>query len=102
MHNPRRRESREPSQVQRLFRRLVREWLWISLVLLPLTALLSYRAQINLHDVVPMRSTLLSVGLVACVLGLLLWRPRWAIWVTLGGVACVPVSYTHLTLPTKA
>ena len=96
MNNPRRRESREPSQVQRLFRRLVREWLWISLVLLPLTALLSYRAQINLHDAVPVLSALLSVGLVACVLGVLLWRPRWAIWVTLGGVACVLLTSAGL------
>lgn len=89
MNNERRRESREPSQVQRLFRRLVREWLWISLVLLPLTALLSYRTQVNLHDVMPGLSASLSVVLVACVLGLLLWRPRLALWVTLVGIACV-------------
>ncbi|EJM04825.1 histidine kinase [Pseudomonas sp. GM24] len=89
MNNNRRRESREPSQVQRLFRQLVREWLWISLVLLPLTALLSYRAQVNLQDATPVTGALLSVGLVACVLGLLLWRPRWALWLTLIGMACV-------------
>lgn len=93
MHNPqRRRENREPSQVQRLFRRLVGEWLWISLVLLPLTALLSYRAQDNLHNSSPIFGALLSVVMVACVLGLLLWRPRWALWVTLIGMACVLVS----------
>lgn len=45
MSNQRRRESREPTQVQRLFRQLVREWLWISLLLLPLTALLSLSSQ---------------------------------------------------------
>lgn len=50
MNSPRLLESREPSQVERLFRQLVREWLWVSLVLLPLTALLSYRLQINLND----------------------------------------------------
>ena len=88
MNHDRRRESREPSQVQRLFRRLVREWLWISLVLLPLTALLSYRAQNNLHDATPVIGALLSVVLVACALGLLLWRPRWALWITLVGMAC--------------
>ena len=96
MNSPRRRESREPSQVQRLFRRLGREWLWISLVLLPLTALLSYRAQINLHDTSAVWSALLSVGWVAVVLGLLPWRPRWAIWVTLGGVAGVLLTSAAL------
>ena len=87
--NNRRHESRVPSQVQRLFRRLVREWVWISLVLLPLTALLSYRAQINLHDSSPGWSAAISVVLVFCVLGMLLWRPRLAIWITLGAMACV-------------
>jgi signal transduction histidine kinase len=96
MNNERRRESREPSQVQRLFRRLVREWVWISLVLLPLTALLSYRAQINLHDASPVLSAALSVVLVACVLGLLLWRPRLALWITLVGIACVLLSSAGL------
>ena len=89
MNDRRRHESREPSQVQRLFRQLVREWLWISLVLLPLTALLSYRAQVNLNDASPSLGALLSVGLVACVLGLLLWRPRLALWMTLIGMAGV-------------
>ncbi|TVT82183.1 CHASE2 domain-containing protein [Pseudomonas sp. H3(2019)] len=36
-----RKEGREPTQAQQLFRRMVREWLWVSLILLPLTALLS-------------------------------------------------------------
>jgi CHASE2 domain-containing sensor protein len=88
MNDRRRYESREPSQVQRLFRQLVREWLWISLVLLPLTALLSYRAQINLDAAGPGGGAMLSVGMVAFVLGLLLWRPRWALWITLTGMAC--------------
>ncbi|WP_339453939.1 sensor histidine kinase [Pseudomonas sp. EA_5y_Pfl2_R50] len=97
MNHRRRHESREPSQVQRLFRQLVREWVWISLVLLPLTALLSYRAQVNLRDVSPVLGALLSVGLVACVLGLLLWRPRWALWITLSGMACVLLASAGLT-----
>ncbi|MNQ63520.1 Sensor histidine kinase YycG [compost metagenome] len=87
MNSPRSHESREPSQVQGLFRQLVREWLWISLVLLPLTALLSYRTQINLRDATPSLSAALSVLLVIFVLGLLLWRPRLALWVTLVGIA---------------
>ncbi|WP_256576153.1 HAMP domain-containing sensor histidine kinase [Pseudomonas sp. KK4] len=86
--NERRRESREPTQVQRLFRKLVREWVWISLVLLPLTALLSYRAQINLRDDTPALGALLSFALVICVLGLLLWLPRLALWLTLAGMGC--------------
>lgn len=96
MNPDRRRESREPSQVQRLFRQLVREWLWISLVLLPLTALLSYRAQINLHDATPAIGALLSVALVAGSLGLLLWRPRWALWITLIGMACALLASAGL------
>ncbi|MFJ2489636.1 ATP-binding protein [Pseudomonas sp. NPDC087639] len=96
MNDRRRHESREPSQVQRLFRQLVREWLWISLVLLPLTALLSYRAQINLPDASPAAGALLSVGMVACVLGLLLWRPRLALWMTLIGMACVLITSAGL------
>ncbi|MCF4997505.1 sensor histidine kinase [Pseudomonas syringae] len=88
-NNDRRRESRMPSQVQRLFRRLLREWVWISLVLLPLTAFLSYRAQVNLGDSMPALSALLSVGLVAGVLGLLLWLPRLTLSLTLAGMACV-------------
>ncbi|UFQ00290.1 sensor histidine kinase [Pseudomonas fitomaticsae] len=96
MNNHRRHESRVPSQVQRLFRQLVREWMWISLVLLPLTALLSWRAQINLHDPVPLMGAGLSVALVACVLGLLLWRPRLALWLTLGGMAGVLLTSAGL------
>ncbi|WP_339529594.1 CHASE2 domain-containing protein [Pseudomonas mucidolens] len=34
-------EKRQPTQAQRLFNGLVREWLWISLLLLPMTAFLS-------------------------------------------------------------
>lgn len=82
----RRRESREPTQVQRLFRQLVRQWMWISLVLLPLTGLLSYRIQVNLNDGTPIVGALLSTALVICVLGLLLWLPRLALWLTLGGM----------------
>ena len=37
----RRHEGREPTQAQRLFRGLLREWLWVGLLLLPLTAVLS-------------------------------------------------------------
>ena len=96
MNNQRRHESRVPSQVQRLFRQLVREWVWISLVLLPLTALLSWRAQINLHDPAPLMGAGLSVALVACVLGLLLWRPRLALWLTLGGMAGVLLTSAGL------
>jgi len=88
MSNPRRGENTEPSQVERLFRRLVREWVWINVVLLPMTALLSYRVQVNLQDAVPVLSAMLSVGLVTCVLGSLLWRPRLALWLTLVGMAC--------------
>ncbi|WP_367373546.1 CHASE2 domain-containing protein [Pseudomonas lini] len=36
-----RKDEREPTQAQRLFRRMVREWLWVCLILLPLTAMLS-------------------------------------------------------------
>ncbi|MCE6977764.1 CHASE2 domain-containing protein [Pseudomonas frederiksbergensis] len=36
-----RKDDREPSQAQRLFQRMVREWLWVCLILLPLTAMLS-------------------------------------------------------------
>ncbi|AXJ07896.1 histidine kinase [Pseudomonas fluorescens] len=96
MNNHRRHESRVPSQVQRLFRQLVREWVWISLVLLPLTALLSWRAQINLHDPAPLMGAGLSVAMVACVLGLLLWRPRLALWLTLGAMACVLLTSAGL------
>ncbi|RON38759.1 histidine kinase [Pseudomonas frederiksbergensis] len=88
MTNTRRRESREPTQVQRLFRQLVREWLWISLILLPLTALLSYSAQSSELEGSGALGALLSASLVACVLGLLLLRPRLALWLTLGGMSC--------------
>ncbi|WP_248748323.1 CHASE2 domain-containing protein [Pseudomonas sp. MWU15-20650] len=37
----RRAEKRQPTQAQRLFNGLVREWLWVSLLLLPITAFLS-------------------------------------------------------------
>ncbi|BBP62466.1 MULTISPECIES: sensor histidine kinase [Pseudomonas] len=84
MSHQRRRESREPTQVQRMFRQLMREWLWISLLLLPLTALLSFSGQSPRNG--PL-AALLSVGLVACVLGLLLWRPRLALWATVGGMS---------------
>lgn len=94
--NERRRESREPTQVQRLFRQLVREWLWISLVLLPVTALLSYRIQVNLHDGTPGLGALLSVTLVISVLGLLLWLPRLALWLTLGGMGCALLTSAGL------
>lgn len=84
----RRRESREPSQVQGLFRQLVREWVWISLFLLPLTALLSFSAQADQTNLSGMPGAALSVVLVASVLGLLLLRPRLALWFTLLGMGC--------------
>ncbi|WP_417695571.1 ATP-binding protein [Pseudomonas sp.] len=84
MSNQRRRESREPTQVQRMFRQLVREWLWISLLLLPLTALLSFSTQPTRHGP---GAALLSVIVVAVVLGLLLLRPRLALWTTVGGMS---------------
>ncbi|MGN8274799.1 ATP-binding protein [Pseudomonas sp. SMN5] len=83
MNHPRRRESREPTQVQRLFRQLVHEWLWISLLLLPPTALLSYTSQTRDGA----GAAALSVLLVAGVLGLLLLRPRLALWSTVGGMS---------------
>ncbi|SEM63535.1 sensor domain CHASE2-containing protein [Pseudomonas sp. ok272] len=45
-----RKEGREPSQAQHLFRRLVREWLWVSLILLPLTAILSLSQGLTLSN----------------------------------------------------
>jgi len=45
-----RKEAREPTQAQRLFRRMVREWLWVSLILLPLTALLSLSHGLTLSN----------------------------------------------------
>jgi signal transduction histidine kinase len=94
--NERRWESREPTQVQRLFKQLVRQWLWISLGLLPLTALLSYRIQVNLHDGTPILGALLSTVLVTCVLGLLLWLPRLALWLALGGMGCALLASAGL------
>lgn len=92
----RRRESREPTQVQRLFRQLVREWLWISLLLLPLTALLSYNDPTSRLYGSGVQSALLSAFLVACVLGLLLLRPRWALWLTVGGMGCALLASVGL------
>lgn len=46
----RRAEKRQPSQAQRLFNGLVREWLWVSLLLLPLTALLSLSPGLALNN----------------------------------------------------
>lgn len=45
-----RKEGREPTQAQQLFRRMVREWLWVSLILLPLTALLSLSHGLTLSN----------------------------------------------------
>lgn len=83
MSHPRRHESREPTQVQRLFRQLMREGLWISLLLLPLTALFSFSLQSIQNGP---GAALLSVCLVGGVLGLLLLRPRFALGATLGGM----------------
>ncbi|MCK9797096.1 CHASE2 and HATPase_c domain-containing protein [Pseudomonas sp. MAFF 302030] len=46
----RRADGREPSQAQQLFRRLVREWLGVSLILLPLTAVLSLSHGLALNN----------------------------------------------------
>jgi len=46
----RRAEKRQPTQAQRLFNGLVREWLWISLLLLPLTAFLSLSPGLALNN----------------------------------------------------
>lgn len=46
------RDGREPTQAQRLFRRLVREWLGVSLILLPLTAVLSLSHGLSLNNLV--------------------------------------------------
>lgn len=43
-------ESRQPTQAQRLFRGLIREWLWISLLLLPMTVLLSLNQGLALNN----------------------------------------------------
>jgi len=45
-----RKEGREPTQAQRLFRRMVREWLGVSLILLPLTAVLSLSHGLTLSN----------------------------------------------------
>ncbi|MEX5683827.1 sensor histidine kinase [Pseudomonas silesiensis] len=96
MNHERRRESREPTQVQRLFRQLVREWLWISLLLLPLTGLLSFNAESSQRDGSGVWGALLSICLVACVLGLLLLRPRLALWLTLVGMGCALLASVGL------
>lgn len=83
MNPPRRRESREPTQVQRLFRQLRREGLWITLLWLPLTALVSFSLQSARNGP---GAALLSICLVGCVLGLLLLRPHFALSATLGGM----------------
>jgi len=84
MNNERRRESREPTQVQRLFRQLVREWLWISLLLLPLTGLLSFNAETSHRNGSGAGGALVSVCLVAWVLGFIpasgvvgMWNEVW-------------------------
>ncbi|AYG05567.1 CHASE2 domain-containing protein [Pseudomonas fluorescens] len=46
----RRAEQRQPTQAQRLFNGLVREWLWISLLLLPMTALLSLSPGLSFNN----------------------------------------------------
>jgi len=45
-----RKDGREPTQAQRLFRRMVREWLGVSLILLPLTAVLSLSQGLTLSN----------------------------------------------------
>lgn len=45
-----RKEGREPTQAQQLFRRMVREWLGVSLILLPLTAVLSLSHGLTLSN----------------------------------------------------
>ncbi|NBF00770.1 CHASE2 domain-containing protein [Pseudomonas sp. Fl5BN2] len=46
----RRTDGRESTQAQHLFRRLVRQWLWVSLILLPLTAVLSLSHGLALNN----------------------------------------------------
>lgn len=46
----RRAEQRQPTQAQRLFNGLVREWLWIGLLLLPMTAFLSLSPGLALNN----------------------------------------------------
>jgi CHASE2 domain-containing sensor protein/signal transduction histidine kinase len=43
-------DKRQPTQAQRLFHRLVREWLWIGLLLLPITAYLSLSPGLALNN----------------------------------------------------
>ena len=43
-------EKRQPTQAQRLFNGLVREWLWVSLLLLPITAFLSLSPGLALNN----------------------------------------------------
>lgn len=43
-------EKRQPTHAQRLFRGLVREWLWIGLLLLPITAYLSMSPDLALNN----------------------------------------------------
>ncbi|MGE7960071.1 CHASE2 domain-containing protein [Pseudomonas sp. NPDC089530] len=50
MRRWRRPEGRESTQAQRLFSGLVREWAWVSLVLLPLTALLALSHGLALNN----------------------------------------------------
>lgn len=45
-----RKDDREPTQAQRLFQRMVREWLWVCLILLPLTAMLSMNQGLALSN----------------------------------------------------
>ncbi|MHC8384537.1 CHASE2 domain-containing protein [Pseudomonas sp. LB3P14] len=45
-----RKDDREPTQAQRLFQRMVREWLWVCLILLPLTAMLSMSQGLTLSN----------------------------------------------------
>lgn len=50
MKNRPKKDDREPTQAQRLFRRMVREWLWVCLILLPLTAMLSMTQGLTLSN----------------------------------------------------
>lgn len=43
-------EKRQPTHAQRLFHGLVREWLWIGLLLLPITAYLSLSPGLALNN----------------------------------------------------
>ncbi|WP_371918620.1 ATP-binding protein [Pseudomonas sp. ICMP 460] len=94
-------EQRQPTRAQLLFHDLFREWVWIGLVLLPFTACLSLAfsstAGVELEanvlkgwvqgrsivDVPGWFAALTATSLVALLLGLLLYRPRYALWMTL-------------------